>query len=96
MILLFFTFYRILYLYLLILLLFVFDAFHPYLNQNKSILMQKDYILSVLKLNILTISYFTIPMILILFQTFLSKIHLDYKYRQVQLLVVHFYFIQKK
>ena len=33
MILLFFTFYRILYLYLLILLLFVFDAFHPYLNQ---------------------------------------------------------------
>lgn len=63
MILLFFTFYRILYLYLLILLLFVFDDFHPYLNQNKSILMQKDYILSVLKLNILTLSHSHIPMI---------------------------------
>ena len=63
MILLFFTFYRILYLNLLILLLFVFDAFHPYLNQNKSILMQKDYILSVLKLNILTLSHSHIPMI---------------------------------
>ena len=63
MTLLFFAFYRILYPYLLILLLFAFDAFHPYLNQNKSILMQKDYILSVLKLNILTLSHSHIPMI---------------------------------
>ena len=63
MMLLFFTYYRILYLYLLILLLVVFDAIHPYLNQNKSILMQKDYILSVLKLNILTLSHSHIPMI---------------------------------
>ena len=96
MILLFFTFYRILYLYLLILLLFVFDAFHPYLNQNKSILMQKDYILSVLKLNILTLSHSHISHdFRFCSKHFKSKIHLYYKYRQVQLLVVHFYFIQK-
>lgn len=60
MILLFFTFYRILYLYLLILLLFVFDAFHPYLNQNKSIFNAKGlypFRFEVEYINLISFSY---------------------------------------